>query len=179
MKRILLAILLACTGLALAQDGADDNKTLGDILQEREELSVFAELMETTGMMDEVTEPGVFTLFVPTDDAFDALGEDALAELMSREGVIEAVLRNHIALGGSPSDALARMNAFTNIAGYQYLVTMDDGDLFVNEARIVTPDLEGSNGVIHVIDTVLVPEPYWPLKNQSTIPAGGTSGGSD
>lgn len=193
MKRIAIVLLMTafmtvCVGLALAQDSAaqdtgaqdtaGDATTIAAALQERAELSTFASLLEQTGLGDELTEPGVFTVFAPTNEAFDALGEEALASILGNEGVIEAVLRNHIALGGSSSEALARMAAFTNLAGYQFLVTMEGDRMFVNEARVLTPDIEASNGVIHVIDTVLVPEPYWPLKNQSTIPSGGTSGGT-
>jgi uncharacterized surface protein with fasciclin (FAS1) repeats len=114
--------------------------------------------MAETGLLSDLPEPGVFTLFAPTDDAFDRLGADALADFLGREAVIQSVLRNHIALGGSSSSALVAMGTFTNIAGNYYFITETTGGLDVNGATIVTPDIEASNGVVHVIDTVLVPE---------------------
>lgn len=166
MNKVAIALMLVLASFGMAQDGSTDadtatatgeTATIADILMERPELSAFATLMEETGLLEEVADPGVFTLFAPTDEAFDRLGADALEEFLGREGAIEALLRNHIALGGSSSSALAAMGTLTNIAGEVYFITEANGGLEVNGAMIATPDLEASNGVVHVIDTVLVP----------------------
>ena len=202
MRRLLLACLLAFgamssaqdeaaqndaapteEGSAAAQDGADegasDVTTIEDILRGRGDVSVFLELLESTGMIDEITEPGAYTLFVPTDEAFEALDQQAFAETQSNIGEIEGVLRNHIVMGNSNADALARMQTFTNIAGYQQYVTGQPGSLVVGEARVLVEDLVAANGVVHVIDSVLIPVHQFPRKNQSTIPAGGTANDED
>lgn len=178
MRRIATALLAILLGAGLAQDG-ERAPTLAEVLQQREDLSTFTDLLDRTGLLAEVAEPGSFTLFVPTDAAFDALDEDAFAELQRQPGSIELFLRNHISLGGSSATALARMGTFTNVVGFQYFIHREGDRLYVNEARVLERDLEASNGYVHVIDAVLLPEPYFPMKNQSTIPGGGTSRGTD
>lgn len=179
MKRLLIVLLAILMGLAIAQDEAQQPPSMAELLQQRDDLSTFTDLLERTGLLAEVADPGSFTLFAPTNDAFAALDDDAFAELQSMEGVIEEILRNHIALGGSAGAALERMGTFTNIAGYQFFIVREGSRLFVDAATVLEADLLASNGYVHVIDTVLIPEPYFPVKNQSTIPAGGTSRGTD
>lgn len=178
MKRIAIIVLALLLGSALAQDG-EAPPSLAEVLQQREDLSTFTDLLDRTGILSDVAEPGSFTLFVPTNAAFDELDDEAFAELQRQPGVIEEILRNHISLGGSDARALARMGTFTNIVGYQFFVQKDGDRLYVNEARVLEPDLAASNGYVHVVDAVLVPEPFFPMKNQSTVPAGGTTRGTD
>lgn len=188
MNRILLACLLILAGLAFAQNAASgesteaseessDAPTMAEILRDRPEVSMFAELMETTGMIHNLERPGAFTLFVPTNDAMQALGEEALDEIRSDTGVIEMFLRDHVAMGNSSSAALERMNAFTGLTGYQYLIERRGETLYVNGVPIVTPDLEAENGYVHIIDGVIAHERFWPRKNQNTVPAGDTPAG--
>ena len=196
MKRLFCVLLvtlgmLAMGAAALAQDdGASDGAaipdderdlpasvtSIADIIREHEDTTIFADLMDSTGMMDQLEEPGVYTLFVPVDEAFEALPPDVFAELGSNVGMLEWILRNHFAMGGSSAEVLVNMHTFSNIEGNQLFVTRDRGEVYVNEAQILVEDLEGANGVVHLIDTVLVQEPRFPRENQSTIPRGEETG---
>ena len=197
MKRLLCALLVTLGMLVLGaavfaqDDGASDGAaatpdaeqdlpasatSIANVLRERDDTSIFVDLMDSTGMMDQLEEPGVYTLFVPVDEAFEALPPDVFAELRSNVGMIEWVLRNHLAMGGSSAEVLVNMHTFSNIEGYQLFVTRDRGEVYVNEAQILVQDLEAANGVVHLIDTVLVQEPRFPRENQPTIPEGETTG---
>lgn len=181
LRTQLLAITLAAAlvvGAAIAQGSQDAEPSIADILRGHDDLGTFTELMDATGLLDDFAQPGLFTVFAPTDAAFDALPEDVMAEIVGREGVINSVLRNHISIGSSGADALARMNAMTNLEGYQFMLVQRGEQLWVSGATVTERDLRGSNGVVHVIDTVLLPEHHFPKKDSVTIPAGGTTGGS-
>jgi uncharacterized surface protein with fasciclin (FAS1) repeats len=110
-----------------------------------------ADLAET------LKSPGPFTVFAPTDDAFAALPEGTVESLILPENKdqLVAVLTYHVVPGALfASDVLAQ-NALTTVQGS--VVTVDADNVRINESNIIQADIEASNGVIHVIDAVLLP----------------------
>ncbi len=102
---------------------------------------------------------GPFTVFAPTDKAFSRLGQDAIAGLLAPQNrdQLVAVLSNHVVSGRVYADAAVAAGAAHTLAGNGLRFAVQEGRLRVNGARIVSTDLDAQNGVIHVVDRVLVP----------------------
>ena len=106
-------------------------------------------------------EDALFTVFAPTDEAFAALGEDAIAALLADTEALTDVLLYHV-VGGAAVDSIdatalyGQMVTMVNEAD----VTIDirDGELYINESKVIIKDIPATNGIIHVIDMVLLPE---------------------
>ncbi len=115
---------------------------------------------EAAGLADALaTGEGPFTVFAPTDAAFGALGADTIESLLqpANRGKLARILQYHVVPGRVyASDVLGGASAGT-LANETVRVGLDSGSLRVNDANIVATDIEASNGVIHVIDSVLLP----------------------
>lgn len=111
-----------------------------------------AELVET------LNSEGPFTVFAPTDEAFAALPEGILDTLLLPENkeTLTQILTYHVLSGEVPSSEVAT-GAVETVAGEELEIIADESGVTVGEATVVIPDVEASNGVIHVIDTVLLP----------------------
>ena len=115
--------------------------------------------VEAAGLTETLTGEGPFTVLAPTDKAFAALPEGAVAELLKKEnlGKLKAILTHHVVAGKvSAGDALNAKKA-KSLGGTALNFSIKDGRLQVNGATIITTDIDGKNGVIHVIGTVLLP----------------------
>jgi uncharacterized surface protein with fasciclin (FAS1) repeats len=104
--------------------------------------------------------PGPLTLFAPTDAAFDALPEGLVeALLLDPDGVLEDVLLYHVVPGNNPSGNLSDgQNINTLLSGQQISISIDGSMVMVNNALVTTADVPADNGVVHIIDAVLIPD---------------------
>ena len=114
--------------------------------------------VQAAELVDTLKGEGPFTVFAPTDEAFEALGT-TVDELLQPENKdkLTAVLTYHVIPGKVMSSDLQDDMMAATVQGNEVTIDLDNGPM-VGEANIVTPDIEASNGVIHVIDKVLVPE---------------------
>ena len=106
-------------------------------------------------------ETATFTVFAPTDEAFAALGEDTIATLLSDTESLTDVLLYHV-VGGAAADSIDATSRYGDVLTManedEVAVDIREGELFINEARIIIHDIPATNGIIHVIDAVLLPE---------------------
>ena len=106
-------------------------------------------------------EAATFTVFAPTDEAFAALGEDTIATLLSDTESLTDVLLYHV-VGGAAADSIDATSRYGDVLTManedEVAIDIREGELFVNEARIIIRDIPATNGIIHVIDAVLLPE---------------------
>lgn len=116
--------------------------------------------LQATGLdatlADESTE---YTVFAPTDAAFEVLGDDAINDLLANTESLSNILLYHV-VAGSVDAATAVSLAGTSVEmanGSSAALTVNEGNLFVDEAQVTTADIQTSNGIIHVIDAVLIP----------------------
>ncbi len=115
--------------------------------------------VKAAGLAEALTGPGPFTVFAPTDEAFAKLPEGTVASLLKPENKakLAAILKYHVVAGRVYSeDAVAAKKAET-LQGGNVQVSVDGGVARVNDAKLVTTDIDASNGVIHVIDSVILP----------------------
>jgi len=110
------------------------------------------------GLAETLSHQGPFTVFAPTDDAFAALGNDTIAMLLLPENKdkLATILKHHVVAGRVYSPTAVKLGQAKTLAGTTLPIRITDGAARVGNAGIVMTDIDASNGVIHVIDTVLV-----------------------
>jgi uncharacterized surface protein with fasciclin (FAS1) repeats len=114
--------------------------------------------LEAAGLSDTLRGPGPFTVFAPTDAAFAKLPQATLDALLADpKGQLTQILLYHVVPGRVLSSSLSNGQAATTVQGGSVTFTVNSGGVKVNSANVVTPDVQASNGVIHVIDEVLLP----------------------
>jgi transforming growth factor-beta-induced protein len=138
----------------------EDAKSIVDIAVEDGRFTTLVTALQEADLVEALQGEGPFTVFAPTDDAFAALPEGALDELLADKDGLTQVLFYHVAEGKAmAADVLALEDPYINTLAEQYVNVSIDGDTVkIDESTVIIPDIEASNGVIHVIDSVLLPE---------------------
>ena len=138
---------------------AEDPGTIVDIAASNPDFSTLVTAVTEAGLV-ETLSGGEFTVFAPTNAAFEALPEGTLDELLADpEGALADVLTYHVVEGTVMAEDVVGMDGqeVTTVNGAPVTITVDGETVMVNDATVVTTDIVASNGVIHVIDAVLVP----------------------
>ena len=112
--------------------------------------------VQAAGLVDTLKGKGPFTVFAPTDEAFAALPEGTVEGLLADPEALAAILTYHVVAGKVMSTDLSDGMTATTVNGADITIGTEGG-VTVNGANVVTADVEASNGVIHVIDTVIMP----------------------
>jgi transforming growth factor-beta-induced protein len=143
----------------MADDGDMSDETIVDIAAGNPDFSILVAAVTEAGLVDTLSGDGPFTVFAPTDAAFEA-ALDALgitAEELLENPALGDILTYHVLPAEVMSSDLEPTQTVATVQGEEVTVTLDDSGAMVNDANIVQTDLEASNGVIHVIDAVLLP----------------------
>jgi uncharacterized surface protein with fasciclin (FAS1) repeats len=110
------------------------------------------------GLVDTLKGAGPFTVFAPTDAAFAALPAGTLDSLLADKEALKKVLLYHVVSGKVTSDQVVKLTSADSVEGSPIAISVKDGKVYLNDsAVVVTPDVMASNGVIHVIDKVILP----------------------
>lgn len=133
------------------------SQTIIDVAMADENLSTFAELVQQAGLAETLAADGSYTVFAPSNEAFAAIPQGELEALMSDPAALSDLLSYHVVEGVIPSEDLMNSEAVTTLQGGELTLSTADGSVTVNGATVVAADIEAANGVIHVIDTVLMP----------------------
>ena len=141
---------------ATAVPTEDGNQTIADSLAGRPEFSTLLSVLQSTGSLEILAEPGPFTTFAPTNDAFAELPQRVIDGLNANPQVLSQLLQYHITRGRYPAADLQTVQPAT-VNGRLLTVGTQDGALTVNDAIVTTPDIQASNGILHAIDRILVP----------------------
>ena len=159
----LLTLVTLAAGLA-AQQPADaaHAKTDKDIVATAVAAGQFGTLVAAVKAADLVGTlqgKGPFTVFAPTDAAFAKLGKDTLADLLKPENKakLTAILTYHVVAGNMPAGKVATQGQLTTVQGSPLAVVADKSGVTIGSAKVVKADVMATNGVIHVIDSVLLP----------------------
>ena len=148
-------------------------QTVFGIASGNDDFSTLAALIEDAGLKDTLNGDGPFTVFAPTNEAFAALDEATLNGLAEDPVALREVLLYHVVSGAVRSDVAITLTSAGMISGSDTAISSSDGMLFINDARVVTADIAGSNGVVHVIDKVLLPPAPEPEPKSITAIAAG------
>lgn len=139
-------------------DAMAEGDTIVDIAADNEDFSTLVEAIEAAGLEEVLASDGPFTVFAPTNEAFEALPEGALDALLLPENqdVLVQVLTYHVVPAAVLSDELESGDVPT-VEGSTVMIEVTDDGVMVNEAMVTEADIEASNGVLHAIDQVLLP----------------------
>ena len=138
---------------------ADEPFTVFDIISESDDHLTLQAVLEQTGLDETLSDPdGEFTVFAPTDDAFEAIDSATLEAILADEDLLTDILLYHVVGAVAFSDDLEDGQEITTLLGQDIVVTFVSGNIFINDALVTVADLEADNGVVHVIDAVLIPE---------------------
>lgn len=120
--------------------------------------STLAAALGAAGLIEALKSDGPFTVFAPTDDAFAKIPAQALSDLLQPENKakLTAILTYHVVPGKVTAHEVANLNSAITLQGQALKISKQDG-VKINDAKVIAPDVEATNGVIHVIDTVLMP----------------------
>lgn len=149
------------TVLLPPQPAPDNAGTLLDIARADGNFTTLVAALELTGLDSAIGHPDdTYTVFAPTDAAFAKLGQETIDALLAAPDKLANILRYHV-LAGTVVDAQTA-DSLVGISieaanGERLVITKRDGALFVNDSKIIATDIRGVNGIIHVIDTVLIP----------------------
>ena len=121
--------------------------------------TTLASLLETAGLVETLKGDGPFTVFAPTDDAFAKVPQETMDALAAAdpEGALTDVLTYHVVPGKVMAADVTDGLEVATVQGSTVTFTVKDGSVMINDANIVQTDIESLNGVIHVIDAVLIP----------------------
>ena len=141
-----------------AEDIHTENYTITELTGNSDSFNILTAALAAAGLTEELSGKGPFTIFAPTDEAFEALPEGLVNQLMQPENkaVLRQILTYHVLPGAVRSTDLAT-GSVTTVEGEDLDVTKNDAVTTVNDANVILADVVASNGIIHVIDSVMVP----------------------
>jgi uncharacterized surface protein with fasciclin (FAS1) repeats len=113
--------------------------------------------LQAAGLVDTLKGDGPFTVFAPTDAAFAKIPKDQLNALMANKTLLTALLTYHVVPGKVMSTDLKNGMMIKTVPGENLIISLANGGVMVNDAKVVQADIVSTNGVIHAIDTVLIP----------------------
>jgi K(+)-stimulated pyrophosphate-energized sodium pump len=143
-----------------AAETAEAPGTIAEIASENDDLSTLVDLLAAADLVETVDGDETFTVFAPTNDAFDALleaNELTVDELTADTDALTETLQRHLVEGAVLAEAVVELDGetVTTVGGDELAVTVDGDVVMIGSATVVTTDVEAANGVIHIIDTVL------------------------
>lgn len=124
------------------------------------QFEALAAVLNAAGLVETLKGDGPFTVFAPTDAAFEKLPRGTVEALLKPENrdQLVAVLTYHVVPGRVTARQVARLDDATTVSGQRVAVTANHDGIFIDEAEVISADVRASNGIIHVIDEVLMPE---------------------
>lgn len=170
MKRLLITSVAALTFAVAACSTAaspspspapSQEAAMGDIVATADAAGSFKTLLAAAtaaGLVETLQGEGPFTVFAPTDEAFAALPAGTLDGLLADPEALKAILLYHVVSGAVTADQVVGMTSADSVEGSPIAIAVKDGKVFLNDAAQVTAtDIKAANGVIHVIDQVILP----------------------
>lgn len=158
-----LLVIMALAPAAQAGDHKGDykkSKSIVDIAVSNDSFSTLVTALEAAGLVETLQGDGPFTVFAPTNEAFAKLPRETLDALLKPENrkKLQAVLTYHVVAGNVTSGEVVKLSAAETVQGEKVKIEVRDGNVMIDDAKVVTADVMAANGVIHVIDTVILPE---------------------
>lgn len=158
MKSIRLYLLAG----ALALTMASQNASAADIVDTAVagKFNTLVTAVQAAGLVDTLKGSGPFTVFAPTDEAFAKLPAGTVESLLKPENKakLQSILTYHVVAGKVMAADVVKLNSAKTVQGQNITIKTTGGGVMVNNANVVKADIETSNGVIHVIDTVILPQ---------------------
>jgi len=114
--------------------------------------------VKAAGLVETLKGEGPFTVFAPTDAAFEKVPTDTLNALLADKAALANVLTYHVVAGKVMAADVVKLNSAATVQGQAVRIEVKDGKVYVDGSQVVATDIKASNGVIHVIDAVILPK---------------------
>ncbi|XP_044753028.1 transforming growth factor-beta-induced protein ig-h3 [Coccinella septempunctata] len=161
-KRIAKANNLASNGIVHLVDGVMTpvGESVQDIIRNDKRLSSLLQVLESTDLLKKFKDEGHYTVFAPTNEAFDKLEQSTRDKLLRGEACAKSIISHHVTAHTVCSVAIIGNSTTHNVDGNVLNMerTLDDQLILENKAKIIETDIMGTNGVVHLIDTIIIPE---------------------
>jgi len=156
-----IAILATVTVTVLAaQAGSAPKKDIVDTAVAAGSFNTLAAALKAADLVDTLKGKGPFTVFAPTDAAFAKLPAGTVDDLLKPENKAKlvSILTYHVVPGAVSSGQVAKMTSAKTVEGQSVTISAKDGKVMIDKATVVTADIIASNGIIHVLDSVILPQ---------------------
>jgi len=159
MMKTVVGIMVVTVGMAVAGAQSMSNKDIVDTAVANGSFKTLAAALEAAGLVETLKGKGPFTVFAPTDAAFAKLPSGTVETLLKPENrdKLRRILTYHVVAGKVGSAEVMKMKSAKAVSGDSVKINVNGGTVMVNDAKVVTANVAASNGVIHVIDTVIMP----------------------
>jgi uncharacterized surface protein with fasciclin (FAS1) repeats len=163
LATVISAALFTTAPIAVAdmhEEGHKENKTIAELAMGNEDLSTLVSLVKAADLVETLKSEGPFTVFAPTNEAFGALTEEQVTYLTSDEGkaTLKEILLYHVVPAKVMAADVEPGEVETAYGEDTIEVSMEDGNVMVDNAKVIKTDIKASNGVVHVINAVILPE---------------------
>lgn len=142
---------------AQAQNYDKNSKDIVTIAVEAGNFKTLATALTEAGLIETLKGKGPFTVFAPTDEAFAKLPAGTVEGLLKDKEALKKVLLYHVVSGNVTSSDVVKLSSAKTVEGSEIKIKTKDGKVMINDATVISADIKASNGVIHVIDTVILP----------------------
>ena len=153
----LVAVALSAGAGAGAATPAQSQKDIVQTAAAAGQFKTLASLLTRAGLAGALKQPGQYTVFAPTDAAFRKVPMKTLNGLLRNRAKLRAVLLYHVVAGKVTVADVVRLSSAKTLNGKNVRIRVAGSNVFVNSARVTTPDVMATNGVIHVVNRVLIP----------------------
>jgi len=159
LSLVLAFVLTSLTTGTIFADGHMQKADIVDTAVEADDFNTLATALTEAGLVETLKGEGPFTVFAPTDAAFANLPEGTLDDLLANPEQLANVLLYHVVPGKVMAEDVVTLDgqSVETALGEEVEISIEGESVYVNEAQVTATDIEASNGVIHVIDTVIVP----------------------
>lgn len=164
MKKILLAsvilaafFLASCASTPEKSSEMAEKPSIAEIAVEDGRFTTLVAALDAAGLVETLSNDGPFTVFAPTDDAFAKLPEGTVAALLEDIPALTNILLYHVVEGSVMAGDVVTLDSAPTLNGEEVMIKVDMGNVYINDAQVIITDIEASNGVIHVVDSVILP----------------------
>lgn len=151
----LAVVALVAVGFSSALTSAGD-KNIVETAVGAKKFETLVAAVKAAGLVDTLSGPGPFTVFAPTDEAFAKLGQETIDSVLKNKQQLTAILKLHVVSGKVMANKVVTLTEAETLGG-KLPIRVEGSNVMVGKAKVIKADIECSNGVIHVIDTVLLP----------------------
>jgi len=156
-KTWITALTLAAFSFCGTVARADEEKDIVEIAVSAGSFKTLAKALEVAGLVDTLKGKGPFTVFAPTDEAFAKVPKETLDALLKDKAKLTAVLTYHVVAGKVLAKDVVKLDSAKTVQGSNVAIKVEGGNVMINQAKVLKTDILASNGVIHVIDAVILP----------------------
>lgn len=165
MRKTVLAFVAAALTLSLSTQSATAgcgtcDKTIVEVAVANKDFSTLVAAVKAAGLVETLSGKGPFTVLAPTNEAFAKLPKEVLADLLKPENKakLAGILTYHVVPGTAMASDVVKLTGAKTVQGSEVKIEVKDGVVMINNAKVIKTDIKTSNGVIHVIDTVILPK---------------------